>query len=91
VKGRNEGAPTYLRPGPPGSRGPITLLGPRAGGVPRAVLQHRVAAGDRLDLLAARYFGDAQAGWRIADANPCLSPDELLEPGRVLFIPRGAE
>ena len=58
--------------------------------VPRTepALSHRVVAGDRLDLLAARYFGDPLQYWRIADANPAPSPDELLEPGRVLIIPR---
>lgn len=42
--------------------------------------EHSVVQGDRLDLLAARYLGDPQLWWRIADANPAsdLDPDELI-------------
>ncbi len=50
-------------------------------------LVHRVVAGDRLDLLAHRYFGDPLQYWRIVDANPVLAPEELLEPGTLLRIP----
>ena len=64
------------------------LLEPRFPARGEPALRHRVVAGDRLDLLAARYFGDPLQYWRIADANPAPSPDELLEPGRVLIIPR---
>jgi len=67
-------------------------FGQRQRGSRRCVGRGPVAAvevaGDRLDLLAARYFGDPLQYWRIADANPAPSPDELLEPGRVLIIPR---
>jgi nucleoid-associated protein YgaU len=52
--------------------------------------RHRVVAGDRLDLLAARYYGDATASWRIAEANTALDPDALTGPdavGTVLVIP----
>ena len=53
-----------------------------------ARLPHRFIAGERLDLLADRYFHDAERYWRICDANPCMHPDELeAEPGRVLLIP----
>jgi hypothetical protein len=38
---------------------------------------HRVAGGDRLDLVAARYLGDPTAAWQVADANAALDPDEL--------------
>jgi len=49
---------------------------------------HRAAAGDRLDLLAARHLGDAEAFWRICDANPGTRPRELLaEPGAAVRIP----
>lgn len=52
--------------------------------------RHRVRAGDRLDLIAARYYGDPTASWRIAEANTALDPDELTGPAAeatVLLIP----
>ena len=51
---------------------------------------HRVAADDRLDLLASRYLGDPAAFWRICDANLALDPDELVGPdaeGAVVVVP----
>jgi nucleoid-associated protein YgaU len=39
--------------------------------------EHSVVQGDRLDNLAARYLGDADLWWRIADANLAAHPDEL--------------
>lgn len=39
--------------------------------------EHTVVAGDRLDNLAARYLGDPELWWRIADANLAAHPDEL--------------
>lgn len=53
-----------------------------------ALLQeHSVVQGDRLDNLAAQYFGDPELFWRIADANGALAPDELTETiGRTLRI-----
>ena len=55
---------------------------------------HRVAADDRLDLVAHRHLGDPQAWWRICDANAALDPDALVGPdaeGRVIVVrrPRG--
>ena len=49
--------------------------------------EHEVSEGDQPDLLAFRYFGDAEQWWRIADANPVLDPVELTAtPGRRLRI-----
>ncbi|MET0622215.1 MAG: tail protein X [Pyrinomonadaceae bacterium] len=46
----------------------------------RGALLHTVAEGDRLDLLAFRYYGDASKWWQICDANPRPEfPTELLE------------
>ncbi len=46
-----------------------------------------VGAGDRLDLVAARAFGDPGQWWRIADANEAMDPAELVsEPGTTLRI-----
>jgi hypothetical protein len=47
---------------------------------------HEVTAVERLDLLAARYYGDSQLWWLIADANGATDPDELLVPGRRIRI-----
>jgi hypothetical protein len=49
--------------------------------------EHRVAEGDRPDLVAAQYFGDPEAFWRIADANAVMAPGELTKSiGRRLRI-----
>lgn len=37
-----------------------------------------VVADDRLDNLAARYLGDAQQSWRLADANRAMQPEALV-------------
>ena len=53
--------------------------------------EHRVTAGDRLDRLTARYLGDPEQFWRIADANPCERADDLTEhPGDVVIVPMPA-
>jgi hypothetical protein len=45
-----------------------------------ALLQwHRVAQGERLDNIAAKYLGDPEQFWRLCDANRALRPDELTE------------
>lgn len=41
--------------------------------------EHRVAEGDRLDNLAAKFLGDAQQYWRLCDANGAIRPNELTE------------
>jgi hypothetical protein len=52
-----------------------------------ALQEHRVAEGDRLDNLAARYLGDPLQYWRICDGNGAIRPRELTETiGRRLRI-----
>ncbi len=52
-------------------------------------LTYQVRIGDRLDTLAFKFYRDARKWWLIADANPdVLAPEQLLEPGRLLNIPR---
>ncbi|MFI1304402.1 LysM domain-containing protein [Streptomyces sioyaensis] len=48
---------------------------------------HVVAAGDRLDRIAARHYGDPEQFWRIADAGRALRPASLTAvPGRRLRL-----
>jgi nucleoid-associated protein YgaU len=84
---RHRNLPTYNAGSPPAG-GVLELYVPRVAEPQERALLHKVAAGDRLDLLSARYFGDPFQYWRIVDANPAFRPEELLEPGRVLIIPR---
>lgn len=52
-------------------------------------LTYQVREGDRLDLLAYKFYRNPRKWWLIADANPdCLAPDQLLVPGRMLTIPK---
>ena len=51
--------------------------------------EHVVEDRDRLDNLAARYLGDPELFWRIADANNAMRPQDLTaeeEIGRRLRI-----
>ncbi len=43
------------------------------------VQEHRVAAGERIDHLAATYLGDPEQYWRLCDANDAVRPDALME------------
>jgi hypothetical protein len=53
-----------------------------------ALLQeHVVTEGDRLDNVTARYLGDPEQFWRVADANGAMRPQDLtLTIGRRLRI-----
>lgn len=53
------------------------------------VQRHAVVSGDRLDLLAHRFYADSEQFWRICDGNDALRPDDLLEEDRRLVIPVG--
>jgi hypothetical protein len=51
------------------------------------LLEHRVTQGERLDHITARYLGDPEQFWRVADANAAMRPEELTEEvGRILRI-----
>jgi hypothetical protein len=41
--------------------------------------EHVVVEGDRLDNLAARYLGDPELFWRVADANNAMRAEALTE------------
>ena len=48
---------------------------------------YTVVQGDRLDNISAKYLGDPELFWRIADANGAMRPEELVETiGRKLRI-----
>lgn len=48
---------------------------------------HLVTQGERMDLIAAQELGDAEAFWRICDANLAMRPEDLTVPiGRRLRI-----
>ncbi len=73
--------------GPDGSRPPV-LAARRIPPTP-GVFEHVVVAGERLDHLASRFYGDPRKYWLIVDANPEeLNPLLLLRPGRRIRIPR---
>jgi nucleoid-associated protein YgaU len=48
---------------------------------------HTYTADQRLDLLAFAFYRNPEKFWLIADANPEMDPEDLLEPGRLLRIP----
>lgn len=50
------------------------------------LLEHRVAPGERLDVITARHLGDPEQFWRLCDANAALHPAELEVEGRALRI-----
>lgn len=45
---------------------------------------------DRIDVLAQQRYGDGAAFWRIADGNSELEARRLIEPGRLIWIPKPA-
>ncbi len=47
---------------------------------------HVVTEGERLDLVAGSELGDAEAFWRICDANDAMRPEDLAVVGRSLDI-----
>ena len=53
-----------------------------------ARLGHEVAAGERPDHIAHRYYRDSERFWRICDANRAERPEEIAaETGRVIAVP----
>jgi hypothetical protein len=53
--------------------------------------KHTWIEGDRLDILANRYYGDPQHWWFILDANPRFMQEHEIQNGDTLFIPSYAE
>lgn len=48
---------------------------------------HRVVPGERLDLLAFRFYDDPHQFWKLADANPDRELDSLVSPGNTIKVP----
>ncbi len=49
--------------------------------------EHTVTQDERLDNITARYLGDPELFWRVADSNSAMRPEELVEKvGRKLRI-----
>jgi hypothetical protein len=48
--------------------------------------RHRVTGAECVEDLAWRFFGDSEAWWRMADANPVAFPLDV-RPGQVLSVP----
>ena len=44
---------------------------------------HKVCQGERLDLIANHYLGDATTFWRLCDANNAVVPDALATHAQV--------
>lgn len=67
---------------------PDAAFGPQnpTSGTPRPQRVHRVQAGETLDRIAARYYGDATRWRRLASANGIADP-LALRPGSLLTIP----
>ena len=51
---------------------------------------YQVVAGDRIDNIAYRYFGNATLWWQIANVNPEVLYWDDLMPGTVIRIPAAA-
>jgi nucleoid-associated protein YgaU len=65
----------------------VELYRPRIRQAPSSERSHQVKPGDRLDLLAFRFYDDPHQYWRLADANPQSELPSLLSEGRVLKVP----
>lgn len=51
------------------------------------IAEHAVEDGERLDNITAKYLGDPEIFWRVADANRAMRPEDLTTPvGRRLKI-----
>ena len=51
------------------------------------ILEHVVTEGERLDHLTARYLGDPELFWQLADVNNAMRAEALVEEiGRRLIV-----
>ena len=57
---------------------------PRKIGPAIGVIEHVLAIGERLDLLALQYYNDSSLWWRIVDANP-----DIVFAGDLMVVDKG--
>lgn len=50
---------------------------------------HQVNAAERLDQIAAAFYGDGRLWWKIADANPEILDWMDIPAGTILRVPNG--
>jgi hypothetical protein len=78
--------PTAIYADRGGVQRPYVLLRPFPPDAPTRQF-HEVADGERLDLIAWRYFADPEQFWRLCDANRKLRPEDLEVVGERIRIP----
>lgn len=83
---RYDGAELEYVSGPDEDRR-LVIVPPRFYGTAFGARSHVVTEGQRLDQIAALYYGDAESWWAIAIANPEIMYPENIAPGTVLRIP----
>lgn len=83
---RHYGLATYRVP--VAGRGEADFYQPRFRAFAPGERSRQVSEDERLDTLAFRLTGDPQAFWRLADANRVYDARDLLEPGRIIRVPR---
>ena len=83
---RYENVPDAVHVDAKGRARPYKLLRPFPPPAPARQV-YEFADGDRLDLLANRFYGDPQQFWRICDAGRIPRPDDLEVVGAMLTIP----
>jgi hypothetical protein len=55
---------------------------------PKSQLIHTIQEGERTDMLAHRYYRDPLKFWKLADGNPEMNPEDLLQdPGTKILVP----
>lgn len=52
---------------------------------------YQYKAGDRLDILAERFYGDPQLSWKILEANPEFMNETEIKVGALITIPNPKE
>ncbi|MFH9606854.1 hypothetical protein [Streptomyces sp. NPDC017448] len=66
-----------------------TLMPRRPPSISATVADYTWRENDRLDVLAAKQFGDDTMGWVIAQVNPEVMDWLAVSPGTLIRLPRG--